>query len=153
MVSAAWQPSILSTLKPMARALFSAGHIVGDSDGAVVVGLPNETHRSRCEGHRGDVEAAIAKHFGVGIKLTLVVDTSSPSEGGQGGSSTSRNKNNNNTDPTDTGSPRPAQPQALPKDEDVDVNDLIDAPPESVISPIDQLSQAFPGSKLIEEPR
>jgi len=80
----------------------------------------------------------------------LVVDTSSPSEGGQGSSSTSRN---NNTDPTDTGSPRPTQPQALPKDEDVDVNDLIDAPPESVISPIDQLSQAFPGSKLIDEPR
>ena len=150
MVSAAWQQSILSTLKPMARALFSAGHIVGDSNGTLLVGLPNETHRSRCESHRGDVEAAITKHFGVGIKLTLVVDTSSPSEGGQGSSSSSRN---NNTDPTDTGSPRPAQPQALPKDEDVDVNDLIDAPPESVISPIDQLSQAFPGSKLIDEPR
>ncbi|MEI7755606.1 MAG: DNA polymerase III subunit gamma/tau [Actinomycetota bacterium] len=152
MVSAAWQQSILSTLKPMARALFSAGHIVGDSNGTLLVGLPNETHRSRCEGHRGDVEAAITKHFGVGIKLTLVVDTSSPSEGGQGNSSTSRN-NSNNTDPTDTGSPRPAEPRALPKDEDVDVNDLIDAPPESVISPIDQLSQAFPGSKLIDEPR
>ena len=153
MVSAAWQQSILSTLKPMARALFSAGHIVGDSNGTLLVGLPNETHRSRCEGHRGDVEAAITKHFGVGIKLTLVVDTSPPSEGGQGGSSTSRNNSNNNTDPTDTGSRRPAEPRALPKDEEVDVNDLIDAPPESVISPIDQLSQAFPGSKLIDEPR
>jgi DNA polymerase-3 subunit gamma/tau len=134
----------------MARALFSAGHIVGDSNGTLLVGLPNETHRSRCESHRGDVEAAIAKHFGVGIKLTLVVDTSSPSEGGQGSSSSSRN---NNTDPTDTGSPRPAEPRALPKDEEVDVNDLIDAPPESVVSPIDQLTQAFPGSKLIDEPR
>ena len=153
MVSAAWQQSILSTLKPMARALFSAGHIVGDSNGTLLVGLPNETHRSRCESHRGDVEAAITKHFGVGIKLTLVVDTSSPFEGAQGSSSSSRNNSNNNTDPTDTGSRRPAEPRALPKDEEVDVNDLIDAPPESVISPIDQLSQAFPGSKLIDEPR
>lgn len=150
MVSAAWQQSILSTLKPMARALFSAGRIVGDSNGTLLVGLPNETHRSRCESHRGDLEAAIAKHFGVGIKLTLVVDTSSPSDGGQGSSSSSRN---NNTDPTDTGSLRPAEPRALPKDEEVDVNDLIDAPPESVVSPIDQLTQAFPGSKLIDEPR
>ena len=151
MVAAAWQQSILSTLKPMARALFSAGHIVGDSNGTLLIGLPNETHRSRCESHRADVEAAIAKHFGVGIKLTLVVDTSSPSEGAaSGGTSTSRG---NNTDPTDPVAVRPTAPQALPHDEDVDLNDLIDAPPESVISPIDQLSQAFPGSKLIDEPR
>ncbi len=40
---------------------------------------------------------------------------------------------------------------ALPDDDDVDLDDLVDAPPESVKSPIDRLAEAFPGSELIEE--
>ena len=39
----------------------------------------------------------------------------------------------------------------LPDDDDVDLDDLTDAPPESVKSPIDRLAEAFPGSELIEE--
>ncbi len=39
----------------------------------------------------------------------------------------------------------------LPDDDDIDLDDLIDAPPESVKSPIDRLAEAFPGSELIEE--
>jgi DNA polymerase-3 subunit gamma/tau len=39
----------------------------------------------------------------------------------------------------------------LPEDDDVDMDDLIDAPPESVKTPIDRLAEAFPGSELIEE--
>ncbi len=39
----------------------------------------------------------------------------------------------------------------LPDDDDVDLDDLVDAPPESVKSPIDRLAEAFPGSELIEE--
>jgi DNA polymerase III subunit gamma/tau len=39
----------------------------------------------------------------------------------------------------------------LPADDDVDLDDLVDAPPESVKSPIDRLAEAFPGSELIEE--
>jgi hypothetical protein len=40
---------------------------------------------------------------------------------------------------------------ALPDDDDVDLDDLTDAPPESVKSPIERLAEAFPGSELIEE--
>ena len=36
-------------------------------------------------------------------------------------------------------------------DEDVDLDDLVDVPPESVKSPIDRLAEAFPGSELIDE--
>ena len=36
-------------------------------------------------------------------------------------------------------------------DEDIDLDDLVDAPPESVKTPIDRLAEAFPGSELIEE--
>ena len=39
----------------------------------------------------------------------------------------------------------------LPDDDEVDLDDLTDAPPESVKSPIDRLAEAFPGSELIEE--
>jgi hypothetical protein len=34
---------------------------------------------------------------------------------------------------------------------DIDLDDLVDAPPESVVSPIDRLAQAFPGSELLDE--
>ena len=39
----------------------------------------------------------------------------------------------------------------LPHDDDVDLDDLVDAPPETVKTPIDRLAEAFPGSELIEE--
>ncbi len=39
----------------------------------------------------------------------------------------------------------------LPDDDDVDVSELIDAPPEHVKTPIDRLAEAFPGSEMVEE--
>jgi DNA polymerase-3 subunit gamma/tau len=42
-------------------------------------------------------------------------------------------------------------PAVFPDDDDVDLDDLIDAPPESVKSPIDRLAEAFPGSELVED--
>jgi DNA polymerase-3 subunit gamma/tau len=38
------------------------------------------------------------------------------------------------------------------EEEEIDLNDLIDAPPESVLSPVDRLAQAFPGAELIDDP-
>lgn len=40
---------------------------------------------------------------------------------------------------------------ALPSDHEVDLEDLVDAPPETVKSPIDRLAEAFPGSELIDD--
>ncbi len=45
----------------------------------------------------------------------------------------------------------PAVAAALPDDDEVDIDDLVDAPPETVKTPIDRLAEAFPGSELIEE--
>ena len=39
----------------------------------------------------------------------------------------------------------------LPDDDEVDLDDLVDAPPETVKSPIDRLAEAFPGSELIDD--
>ena len=42
-------------------------------------------------------------------------------------------------------------PIAVPDDDDVDLSELTDAPPESVKTPIDRLAEAFPGSELVSE--
>ena len=44
-----------------------------------------------------------------------------------------------------------AEVYVLPEDDEVDLTDLVDAPPESVKTPIDRLAEAFPGSELIED--
>ncbi|HZY09094.1 MAG TPA: hypothetical protein VFE69_15155, partial [Ilumatobacteraceae bacterium] len=36
-------------------------------------------------------------------------------------------------------------------DEDIDTGDLVDVPPDAIVSPIDRLTQAFPGSEIIDE--
>ncbi|MDX2381225.1 MAG: hypothetical protein QNM02_15865, partial [Acidimicrobiia bacterium] len=44
-----------------------------------------------------------------------------------------------------------AIPRPLPDEEDIDLDDLVEVPPESVKTPIDRLAEAFPGSELIDE--
>ena len=164
-----WQPSILPTLKPMARALFSAGHFQGEHNGAVVLGLPNETHRSRCEQYRGDVENAIAAHFSARVQLVLVVDSAPSIDDGlapvvplrsvapTATASVSPSAQASQPAPVYDSDPFPARLSSNDTDTDmddnIDMDDLVDAPPESVLSPLDRLAQAFPGSKLIEDQR
>ncbi|MEO6124279.1 MAG: hypothetical protein ABIR32_11270, partial [Ilumatobacteraceae bacterium] len=146
-VAAAWQAEILPTMKPMARALFSAGHFVGERNGALTFGLPNDTHRTRCEQHRVEVQAAIAAFTGVDVTVALVVEAGKgagdghddhlapvvPLRSGQWGSSTA-----SVAAPAD-------------EDEDIDVDDLVDAPPGSVKTVEDRLSDAFPGSVFVDD--
>ena len=42
--------------------------------------------------------------------------------------------------------------ETLPDDDEVDINDLVDAPPEAVKTPIDRLAEAFPGSEMVDDP-
>ena len=44
-----------------------------------------------------------------------------------------------------------AEIHVLPEDHEVDLTELVDAPPETVRTPIDRLAEAFPGSKLVTE--
>jgi hypothetical protein len=39
----------------------------------------------------------------------------------------------------------------LPDDDEVDLDDLVDAPPEAVKTPIDRLAEAFPGSEMVDD--
>jgi DNA polymerase-3 subunit gamma/tau len=78
----AWGDHVLGRLRPKAKALFQAGRFVSVEGEQAKFGLPNETHRKRCEEVRADVEAVLSEHFGRRVALVLVVDDSS---GGQGG--------------------------------------------------------------------
>ena len=41
--------------------------------------------------------------------------------------------------------------ESFPADDEIDVHDLVDAPPETVKTPIDRLAEAFPGSELVDD--
>ena len=41
--------------------------------------------------------------------------------------------------------------ETLPDDDEVDLDDLVDAPPETVKTPVDRLAEAFPGSELVDD--
>jgi DNA polymerase-3 subunit gamma/tau len=144
----AWSTEVLTQLKPLVRALYAAGTLVGERDGALAVALPNEPHRDRAEQHRSEVEAAVAKVAGRAVRLMLVVEP-----GGRTG-----------RDPTGT-SERPdlaAATGAVSASEPVDdlaehlgdvadVRSLPDVPKGTVDTPIERLTQAFPGAELIDD--
>jgi hypothetical protein len=70
----AWGDHIIGRLRPKAKALFQAGRFVDVDGERAVYGLPNETHRTRCEEVHGEIEAALSEHFGRPVGVVLVVD-------------------------------------------------------------------------------
>jgi DNA polymerase-3 subunit gamma/tau len=119
----AWGDKVLTQLSAKAKALYKSGRFVGVEDGAAIYGLPNAVHMQRCERCRGEVEQALAAEFGRPVPLRLVVD---------------------------------AEPAPPPPDEpdvtiDVDVEDIREATPAAVASPIDHVMQAFEGAEVVEE--
>ena len=129
---AMWGTDVLTALKPLVRALYAAGHVGGLHDGALKISFPNEHHRARAERHRGEVEEALAKVAGTAVSVVLEVDDSSTASG---------------TSPASATQPG----QTVVDDEDVDPSELLDAPSVPVVSPLDRLAQAFPGSEVIDE--
>jgi DNA polymerase-3 subunit gamma/tau len=112
-------------------------------DGSFALAVSNAAQRSKCEQYRGDVDKAMVKALGAAVPLTFVVDSAAdrdddpPTASAPAASSTS---------------PKPAPATPTP-DEEIDLTDLVDAPPEAAITPIDRLAQAFPGSELLDERR
>jgi DNA polymerase III subunit gamma/tau len=129
-----WTSDVLPALKPLVRAIYAAATLVGEREGAVAVSPPNDAHLAKCEQHRAAVEAAIAAVAGGPVPLRLVVDNS----GGGGGGAT----------------PPAGRPTGPPDDDPyadaIDPNELTDAPPTAMQSPIERLTEAFPGSELLE---
>ncbi|HEX6596561.1 MAG TPA: hypothetical protein VF045_06470, partial [Acidimicrobiales bacterium] len=80
----------------------------------------------------GDVEAALTSHFGRRVRLRLVVD------GGDGPRG-----------PSAGGAPPPSDPP--PEEEPVAWDELTDAPPGAVASPLEHVLQVFEGAEVVEE--
>jgi DNA polymerase-3 subunit gamma/tau len=139
--TARWAAEIKPKLKGLARALYSNTTLLGERDGAFALGVANEATRTKCLDHRVEVESAIAAAVGGKVALLLVVHT------GAGDHDDEVDAGNNVVPLTRAAAPAPPPPA----DEDVDLDDLVEVPPESVVSPLDRLTQAFPGSHLVDE--
>ncbi len=68
----AWGDEILGALHPRVRSRFSAGRFLPAAGDAAVFALPGAAHRDQCLPFQGEVEAALAAHFGRRVPLRLV---------------------------------------------------------------------------------
>jgi len=118
----AWGDRVLDQLSPRAKALYKAGRFTEVDGTAAVYALPNKVHMERCEKIRNDVEATLAAEFGRPVPLRLVIDET----------------------------PNTPPPEVVEEDS-IDVEDLRDATPAAVASPIDHVMQAFEGAQVVEE--
>ncbi len=163
LTSEVWEQTVRPALRGMTRAVYAPATLVGVADGAVTFSLPNVAHREKCEQHREAVEAAIRNATGAPVVVQLLVEGESTATPTTTPPTPAAAPAPNSVEPTASpeaarpvpaASSAPAAPAPIddpPDDDDVDLDDLVDAPPESVKSPIDRLAEAFPGSELIDE--
>jgi DNA polymerase-3 subunit gamma/tau len=165
----AWENTVRPSLKGMPRAIYAPATFVRSGDGVLTLLVPNAVHRGKCEQHRAAVEKVLSEFAATAITIELV-DGGGGSGGGGDGDDVAAPKRapavgadsgqvadmSSSATPVHSTGPFDDVHDAtvayvLPEDDDVDMDDLIDAPPESVKTPIDRLAEAFPGSELIEE--
>ncbi len=146
-----WGSEVMPALKSLPRAIYAATRLIGARDGMVAIAAPNEPHRLKCEQHRAIVEAALLQVVGAPVKLLLTVNEGAKDtdEGDDSPEPVSTGANKGGAANGNVVQMRPAQ--APVADEEVDLDGLTDAPPETVVSPVDRLAQAFPGSQIIDE--
>ena len=128
------EQTVKGQVKPIMRALYSAGSFVGSNGEAWQFSVPNEAHGATGQEHRAAVEAALSKAVGAPVKSRSWI-------GGRA----------HDDEPAPVArhpAPAPAHDPAV---EEIDLSELTDAPPESVRTPIDRLAEAFPGSEFVTE--
>jgi DNA polymerase-3 subunit gamma/tau len=128
-----WASDVVPALKGITRAMFAATKLLGARDGAVVLAAPNEPSRAKCAQQLSEIDAVLVKVLGGTVPVQIVVDANATAA------------DDDNVVPMRRNDPPP------PPDDEVDITDLVDAPPETVQSPTDRLLQAFPGSQVIDE--
>ena len=111
------------TLKGIARAVFTPTELVGTTADSITLAAPNATHLAKCREHLTALQQACAEAVGRPVTIELIVKDA----------------------PLSAAPPPPAPP-----DEDIDLDDLVDAPPGSAPTTLDRLAEAFPGSELVQ---
>ncbi len=132
-----WSAEIKPSLKGFARAMYSSTTLLGERNGALTIGVSNEPQKAKCEEHRRDVEAAIAKVVGGKVAVQLVVHTGNDDHDGFVSNVVQLK--------------RDATPVVQEDDDDIDLDDLVDAPAETIVSQVERVALAFPGSTLVDE--
>jgi DNA polymerase-3 subunit gamma/tau len=132
---------VVSGFKSLARAVFSAVSAVGCVDGVLTVSAPNDAHQRKAQEHVAAVEAQLSSITGRKVTIAFSAPTTRPSAAA----------------PARTKAPVATDEQiAEAVFEDVDPSQLTSAPTTkstTTTSVEDQLSKAFPGSKLVEKPK
>jgi len=132
-IAALFEGTVRPALRGMAKAIYMGARVGTMSGESLVITFAGEPHRVRAEEYRRDVERALATAAGRSITLSLVVDHAT------------------NDDGPDDNVVHLKRAEPVQADEDIDTGDLVDVPPDAIVSPIDRLTQAFPGSEIIDE--
>jgi hypothetical protein len=122
---------MLETLPQRARVRWAAGRWADVVDGTAVFELPNQHYVPRCEECKGDVEAALAAHFGRPIPVRIVVGGDVPDPGA----------------PHLSVAPPPGT-DAPSEESTIDPEELTDAP-EAATSGLDRIAAVFPGAEIV----
>jgi len=132
---------VVSGFKALVRAVFSAVSAVSCVDGVLTVSAPNDAHQRKAQEHVAAVEAQLSSITGRKITVAFSAPTTRPSAAA----------------PARAKAPVATDEQiAEAVFEDVDPSQLTSAPTTkstTTTSVEDQLSKAFPGSKLVEKPK
>jgi DNA polymerase-3 subunit gamma/tau len=132
-IPALFETKVRPALRGMAKAIYMGARVGTMSGGSLVIAFAGEPHRIRAEEYRHDVERALAAVAGRPVPLSLVVDHAT------------------NAESHDDNVVQLKRAEPVQADEDIDTGDLVDVPPDAIVSPIDRLTQAFPGSEIIDE--
>ncbi|MFZ9696515.1 MAG: DNA polymerase III subunit gamma/tau [Ilumatobacteraceae bacterium] len=125
-------PQVLTSLKPLVRALYSACSVSSPTADTVVLSAPNAVHQMKCNEHAATVAAAFEKL--TGRKVGVNVDVGDA--------------------PKDRSAPRKKKANAVSDEiphDDIDPDELSDMPIVPIESALDRISRSFPGSKVIDE--
>jgi DNA polymerase-3 subunit gamma/tau len=115
---------VRTTLRGIAKPVFAALDLERATADTVTFAAPNAVHRDKCESVRADVEQAWLAATGHRVRIELVAKD----------------------EPAPVGAP----PPPVADDEDIDLDDLVDAAPGTVPTTLDRLAEAFPGSQLVD---
>lgn len=186
-LASAWEQQVRPSLKPLVRAIYSAGSFTRHDGSRWYFAVPNHTHGEKCSAHRSEVEAALTAALGAPIELVIEVgagrgpdhsgamprpplppETDEQPPASPAGRTTTRPAPDDghvdrNASTRHSGSGA-ADDEVIDQsdisdigdisdisDDDIDLDELTDAPPETARTPLDRLAEAFPGAELIDD--
>ncbi|MHB1128468.1 MAG: hypothetical protein ACYC06_00245 [Ilumatobacteraceae bacterium] len=129
-------PDVLASLKPLVRALYSAVQPKDCVDGILTVVAPNQVHSTKAQEHSKIVQDVLSRV--AARSITLAFDAPAFSRGKAQSQFTSHSRQTNTSSSTDA------------DNEEIDPTDVVDAPRTSTTNIVDRLTQAFPGSQIID---